>query len=265
MQTGPQWEFNAADVQLTHYPINAANEFNARSWSLKALQQQEDVLREVRIASALRAVCREQNVKTACSPQFCLWSARVLQPSDLKRRIKLWRDAVLIKNEQPQYLSGVHLHRGTAFFYNPTGNPLIVAKSSRWVIVASGGCGGLVPIAAVRGGKRTARTRGIVEVLVGEFARRGLKPRQMELSMYFPGCGVPYHLDDEQHGAYYRALTALAQEQWPGSVEVKGDTARFRPEVIFTSKAAAAGVLNFTLEAPALARPSSELVVLTRS
>lgn len=232
-----------AAAEIHAFGIPAAQHFGVRSWSLRQLTTQDQVWSEPKFVAALRTLISEElGARAAYAPQFCGWSARLLTGTTLTYKVVL-RDGVLFIKQAPgQVVSGLFLQPGEILLLNPDGDPLVIAQGGGFLVVARAGCGALVDPAAVREKKRSHRDHpSIVDALVAEFGRRGVRPEHIRAHLLFPSMGCTFRFAEKR---YYRPLAEYVQKQWPNAITMNDERATILPDWIFTDQAMEAGITN---------------------
>lgn len=186
-------------------------------WSL------QDIGGDLLLKAALQEVFRETDVEDAYALRTVPSSMHLLDTSEFKDTIRFGKDMRIHRSLQPA--GGVLLKpKEACVAVSP--DPFIIASSSAHMAVVNAPLDKLVRKEAVLGTLAPGEPVGIVEAVVTEFWKRGVKPEDIVMTMHLvPPQEAHAHRftsingnDDSPEEAYWRKLDELIAKKWKSGI-----------------------------------------------
>ena len=236
-------------VISVHGPKDAET-YQLRSWSLSPLQKQcpPGTEREWgRLATGVGDALRSLGVPTAYAPRVGPASAKIVETNRLEECIRL--ENVRLFRQHDLDADGVFLDEEEAFVMSAAGCPVIIASGGGHFVVAHAARDSLIDRLFING-VRSRLFTSVVDNIVLSFLARGVLPLQISMAMFFSIAPKRFEHSPTHpiHGAYNRALIAIADSLWPKSILRDNECTYLDLEQVFVAQAHGAGVRKVWVE-----------------
>ncbi len=227
-----------------------AREHYLGSWSLSPLQKNcaPDAKGEhERLTHGVGRTLRSLGVQTAYAPRVGPASAKIVESWQLQECIPLGN--VKLFRQHNLDADGVFLDEGEAFVMSAAGCPVIIASGGEHFVAAHAARDSLIDRLFISG-MRSRAFVSIVDFIVNRFRARDISPRDISMVMLFSIAPENFEHSPTHptHGTYNRALIAIADSQWPGSIIRRNGSTYLNLEQVFVSQAHTAGVRKVWVE-----------------
>lgn len=249
-----------SEVEVNAWTPEDATRYGVHNWSLKPIQNQNDVARHHSLANGLRATLSSIGARTVFAPNVAMMSGAVVPSVELMaNEIRL--NGACLYRDQNKHADGTILAQDETFVASTAGCAIVIAsdKRNKTMTIAHAGRDSLIERKAVVG-RPTRRHISIVYALIDALKELGARTGDINMCMLYsiPSESFEHRLDHPEHGHYNRALGKLIDTLWPGCTNRKGNSIFLDMESLFIAQALEVGVrhtwaMNSLADFPALA------------
>jgi hypothetical protein len=220
-----------------------ARENQLTDWSLKGLQSISDIPSNRLLGLVLSRKLKNFCIAEALAPHVALASARIVEISQLDRKIKFQDQGPTIYRNKELPADGVVLRPKQAFIMSSAGCPLIVASAGDHMIVAHAARDSLIHRGAVTGDP-TRKHLSVVDSIIDTFHRYEMPIDTISMTMLFaiPAEEFEHSESHPEYGNYNRALGTFVESRWPGGIVRKDGLMFLDLEQVFIEQAMSSGV-----------------------